>query len=127
MIERVGGALRFSSSVVLNRQIGVTPPGVTPFTCQLSSLSDLGPCGYCSDRRWAGLVRLGPALAHHSRYQTRSAARQDIFHYIEVFYNRKRRHSALGYLSPAQFQQSLELCPNWVSTKWGEPQAPLNR
>lgn len=58
---------------------------------------------------------------HHCRYQTRSAARQDIFHYIEVFYNRKRRHSALGYLSPAQFEKSMELCPNWVSTKWGEP------
>ena len=33
------------------------------------------------------------------------AAKQEIFKYIEVFYNRKRRHSAIGYLSPLQFEQ----------------------
>lgn len=39
---------------------------------------------------------------HGSRYATREEARQDTFEYIEVFYNRSRRHSALGYVSPAQ-------------------------
>jgi len=39
------------------------------------------------------------------RYATRDLARRDIFEYIEVWYNRKRRHSALGYLSPAAFEQ----------------------
>ena len=39
------------------------------------------------------------------RYTTRQHARQDIFEYIEVWYNRQRRHSALGYLSPEQFEQ----------------------
>lgn len=39
------------------------------------------------------------------RYATRQQARQDIFDYIEVWYNRLRRHSALGYLSPEQFEQ----------------------
>jgi len=38
---------------------------------------------------------------HGSRYETRDAARADIFDYIEVFYNRRRRHSALGGESPA--------------------------
>ncbi len=42
-------------------------------------------------------------LVHHERYTTRSAARASLFEYIEVFYNRIRKHSALGYLSPAQF------------------------
>ena len=37
-------------------------------------------------------------------YETREAARQDIFEYIEVFYNRRRRHSTLGYDSPAEFE-----------------------
>ena len=45
-------------------------------------------------------------LVHHERYQTREEARQSIFEYIEVFYNRSRRHSALGYISPEQFEQA---------------------
>ena len=45
-------------------------------------------------------------LVHHERYLTREEARQSIFEYIEVFYNRSRRHSALGYISPEQFEQA---------------------
>jgi putative transposase len=43
-------------------------------------------------------------LVHHRDYPTRDQARRDIFEYIEVFYNRQRRHSTLGDLSPAQFE-----------------------
>jgi putative transposase len=43
-------------------------------------------------------------LVYHEKYQTREEARQSIFEYIEVFYNRQRRHSALGYLSPEAFE-----------------------
>ena len=39
-------------------------------------------------------------------YLTRDAARADIFDYIEVFYNRTRRHSRLGMLSPADFEKA---------------------
>ena len=39
-------------------------------------------------------------------FKTRQEARRELFEYIEVFYNRERRHSALGYLSPAQFERS---------------------
>lgn len=42
-------------------------------------------------------------LIHHKHYKTRDEARRDIFEYIEIFYNRVRLHSALGYLSPVQF------------------------
>jgi putative transposase len=42
-------------------------------------------------------------LIHQRHYKTRDEARGDIFEYIEVFYNRVRLHSALGYLSPVQF------------------------
>jgi len=46
-------------------------------------------------------------LVHHEHYATREQARQSIFEYIEVFYNRKRLHSALGYRSPEAFEASL--------------------
>lgn len=43
-------------------------------------------------------------LVYHRRYTTRAEATQDIFEWIEVFYNRVRRHSTLGYRSPAEFE-----------------------
>lgn len=43
-------------------------------------------------------------LAHHQDYQTRMQAKADIFEYIEAFYNRGRRHSCLGYLTPTEFE-----------------------
>ncbi len=42
-------------------------------------------------------------LVHHETYATREAARVSLFDDIEVFYNRERRHSALGYVSPVAF------------------------
>jgi putative transposase len=45
-------------------------------------------------------------LVHHEDYQTREEAQASIFEYIEVFYNRRRRHSTLGYQSPAEYEQS---------------------
>lgn len=42
-----------------------------------------------------------------SRYPTRQAARASVFEFIELFYNRERRHSSLGYLSPAEYEQAI--------------------
>ena len=39
-------------------------------------------------------------------YPTRNAARMEIFRYVEGFYNRRRRHSALGNLSPDEFEET---------------------
>jgi len=44
---------------------------------------------------------------HERRYRTRQEARLSIFEYVEVFYNRIRRHSALGYRSPEQYEGLL--------------------
>jgi putative transposase len=44
-------------------------------------------------------------LVHHRRYETREQARREISEYIEIFYNRQRRHSRLGNCSPAAFAQ----------------------
>ena len=41
---------------------------------------------------------------HHERYTTREEAKNKIFEYIEVFYNRQRRHSAINYKSPNEFE-----------------------
>jgi len=44
-------------------------------------------------------------LVHRTRWLTRLAARTAVFEYIEVFYNRQRRHSYLGYLSPVDYER----------------------
>lgn len=44
-------------------------------------------------------------LTYHSQYQTRYEAKQEIFEYIEVFYNRQRRHSSIGYQAPATYDE----------------------
>ena len=47
-------------------------------------------------------------LVHGERYRTRDEARLSIFEYVEVFYNRRRKHSALDYMSPEQYEYSLK-------------------
>ena len=44
-------------------------------------------------------------LVYHVLYRTRNEARTDLFLYIEGFYNRRRRHSSLGYVSPVTYEQ----------------------
>ena len=48
-------------------------------------------------------------LTHHERFETIEDARRKVFDYIEVFYNRWRKHQALGYRSPAEFE-SIKKC-----------------
>jgi len=45
-------------------------------------------------------------LVHHEAYATREEARASLFEYVEVFYNRVRRHSTLGYVSPAEYERT---------------------
>ena len=42
---------------------------------------------------------------YHEDYRTRSQARQSIFEYIEVFYNRTRRHAFLNYMTPVEYEE----------------------
>jgi putative transposase len=46
-------------------------------------------------------------LVDHEDYKTKTEARQSIFEYIEVFYNRQRRHSYFGYLNPVEFERQF--------------------
>ena len=45
---------------------------------------------------------------HQARFRTRAEARAAVFDYVEVFYNRQRLHSALGYRTPAEARASME-------------------
>ena len=44
---------------------------------------------------------------HRYKFKTRNEARREIFDYVEVFYNRKRSHSALGFTSPEAFESQV--------------------
>ena len=46
-------------------------------------------------------------LVHRTRFPTREAARRAIFEYVECFYNRRRRHSGVGFLTPAQAYEQM--------------------
>ena len=51
--------------------------------------------------------RLKVELIYGTEYHSKSELRSSIFEYIEIFYNRQRRHSALGYESPESFERNL--------------------
>ena len=65
--------------------------------------------GNCCDNAVAEsfFSTLKTELVYHEAYATRDAARQAVFEYVEVFYNRQRRHSSLGYVSPEAFEAAL--------------------
>ena len=46
-------------------------------------------------------------LVHRTSFPTREAARRALFEYVEIFYNRRRRHSGLGYLTPARAYEHM--------------------
>ena len=48
-------------------------------------------------------------LIYQNAYQTRREAQRDIFEYIEIFYNRERLHSSLGYYSPEEYEKMLKV------------------
>jgi putative transposase len=54
----------------------------------------------------AFVASLNCELVHRHRFLSREAARTAGFDYVEGFYKRVRRHSSLGYLSPAEYEQA---------------------
>ncbi len=88
---------RGSQYAAMNYQQVLTTHGITP------SMSRKGNCwdNACVESFFGTLKR---ELIYHRQYRTRAEATQEIFEYMEVFYNRQRRHSTLGYDSPAEFE-----------------------
>ncbi len=74
-------------------------------------LSSMGSRGDCFDNALAEsfFATLECELLARQRFPTRNAARLALFEYIEGFYNTHRRHSALGYLSPAAYERRWSL------------------
>lgn len=74
--------------------------------------SSMGSIGDCYDNAMAEsfFATLECELLSRSVFRTHAEARAALFDYLEIFYNRRRRHSALGYLSPDAFERS------WLET-----------
>ncbi len=70
-------------------------------------LPSMGSVGDCYDNALAEsfFATLECELIARSRWRSRSEARMAVFDYIEGFYNPRRRHSALAYLSPAEYER----------------------
>jgi putative transposase len=69
------------------------------------SMSGVGQC-WDNAPMESFFASLKKELVHDEDYQTRAEAKASIFEYIETFYNPKRRHSSLDYLSPAEFEKA---------------------
>jgi putative transposase len=69
------------------------------------SMSGVGQC-WDNAPMESFFASLKKELVHHEDYQSRAEARASIFEYIETFYNPKRRHSSLGFVSPAEYEQA---------------------
>ena len=74
----------------------------------LSSMSRKGEC-YDNAVAESFFGTLKTELVDDEDYRTREQAKQSLFEYIEVFYNRQRRHSYLDYLSPNEYEQANAL------------------
>jgi len=68
------------------------------------SMSRKGDCwdNACAESIFSTIKR---ELVYQSHWASLEAARPDLYEYIEVFYNRKRRHSSNGYLSPVDYER----------------------
>jgi transposase InsO family protein len=72
----------------------------------MASMSGKGDC-YDNAVAESFFATLEFELLMQNDWHTRDDARRAIFRYIEIWYNRKRRHSTLGYISPAAYEEQL--------------------
>ena len=72
--------------------------------CIIASMSGTGNC-YDNAAMESFFHTLKTEHVYFEHYTTRDQAKKSIFEYVEVFYNRKRLHSTLGYCSPVAFEK----------------------
>jgi len=70
----------------------------------------MGSVGDCYDNAMAEsfFATLECELIDRTVFHTRKEAQLEVFDFIEAFYNRKRRHSSIDYLSPVNFERRME-------------------
>lgn len=73
----------------------------------IASMSGKGDC-YDNAVAESFFATLEFELLQQNDWHTRDEARRALFRYIETWYNRKRRHSTLGYISPAAYEEQLQ-------------------
>lgn len=77
--------------------------GLLEFYGMIASMSGAGNC-FDNATAESFFHTLKTEHVYFENYKTREQAKESIFEYVEVFYNRKRRHSTLGYVSPVTFE-----------------------
>ena len=84
--------------------------GITPSMSRKGNCLDNAPMEsfFASLKKESFFASLKKEQVHQVSYPTREAAKAAVFEYIEIFYNRQRLHSALGYRTPAEARASME-------------------
>ena len=90
---------RGSQYCAISYQKAVRAAGMRPSMSRKGNCYDNAP----TESLWGTLKQ---ELVHHHRFQTRSEAMAAIQEYIELFYNRMRRHSGIGYVAPAIYAEN---------------------
>jgi putative transposase len=77
----------------------------------------MGSIGDCYDNALCEsfFATLECELLDRRKFATQAEARMAVFEFIEGFYNPRRRHSSLGYLSPANYERRMEATTRGVS------------
>lgn len=97
LVHHSDRGVQYASAAYRQRlaQAGVIPSMSRPGNCYDNA---------AMESFWSSLKR---ELVHHCQFSTRAQAKAAIFEWIEIFYNRDRLHSALGFQSPVDFEQQL--------------------
>ena len=78
--------------------------GASALSLSMGTVGDCYDNGLCE----SFFATLECELIERGAFPTRAAAHLSVFDFIEAFYNRKHRHSALGYVSPVAFERATE-------------------
>ena len=94
------------SSVILNATASMPSHNFKEILSQHEFVGGMSRKGDCWDNAVAeSFHTLKVEWVHCKSFRTRDEAKRMIFEYVEMYYNRKRAHSALGFLSPAEYEK----------------------